>query len=47
MQDDVSSAVPQMDHQEEDALTFQEEGSKSDLQQEEDGRAVADRSPKT
>ena len=48
MQEDVRSAVPRMDHQEEDALTFQEEdGSKSDLQQEEDGRAVADRSPKT
>ena len=45
---DVRSAVPRTDHQEEDVLTFQEEdGSKSDLQQEEDGRAVADRSPKT
>ena len=58
MQEGVRSAVPRMvtrkkmgsaiDHQKEDALTFQrEDGSKSDLQQEEDGRAVADRSPKT
>ena len=46
MQEDVRSAVPRTDHQEEVALTFQgEDGSKSDLQ-EEDGRAVADRSPK-
>ena len=44
---DVRSAVPRTDHQEEDTLTFQgEDGSKSDLQ-EEDERAVADRSPKT
>ena len=47
MQEDVRSAVPRTDHQEEDALMFQgEDGSKSDLQ-EEDERAVADRSPKT
>ena len=48
MQEDVRSAVPRTDHQEEDVLTFQgEDGSKSDLQQEEDERAVADLSPKT
>ena len=47
MQEDVRSAVPRTDHQKEDALTFQgEDESKSDLQQEEDGRAVADCSRK-
>ena len=47
MQEDVRSAVPRTDHQEEVAFTFQgEDGSKSDLQ-EEDERAVANRSPKT
>ena len=48
MQEDVRSAVPRTDHQEEDAFSFQgEDGSKSDLQQEEDGRAVVDHSLKT